>query len=347
MHAFAWIGWLTASLVALLGTRNPLYLLLILLCLALVAASLDRRVTYRPVSFSPFKLGLATIGLSTAFNFLTAHFGDTVLFRLPDGIPYLGGPYTLEALAFGLLNGMVLTGVLSSFAVLNLALPVSAFVRLIPRAFHNSAIIVSIALTFVPNTLRQLSEIREAQAVRGHRVRGLRDWVPLFIPLLVGGLEKAFQLGEAMTARGFASAQDGQKGNISRIALACGLALVLVGWVLRWVWQNTLAGNVVLLSGLVILAGALWWLSGSIPHTSYRRKRWALPDSLITLAALVTVGVFLVPLSGISRDTLFYYPYPKLGMPGFDFAIGISILGLLGPLAASATQAKGVEETRP
>ena len=33
--------------------------------------------------------------------------------------------------------------------------------------------------------------IREAQAVRGHRVQGIRDWLPIVVPLLVSGLERA------------------------------------------------------------------------------------------------------------------------------------------------------------
>ena len=31
-------------------------------------------------------------------------------------------------------------------------------------------------------------------------MRGLRDWLPLLMPLLIGGLERALQLAEAMTA---------------------------------------------------------------------------------------------------------------------------------------------------
>ena len=47
------------------------------------------------------------------------------------------------------------------------------------------------AITYVPETARHFQRIREAQAIRGHRLRGLRDWRPIVIPLLVGGLERA------------------------------------------------------------------------------------------------------------------------------------------------------------
>src|SRR4030065_1354430 len=94
---------------------------------------------------------------------------------------------------------------LLSFMLLNLALPVRDLLRLIRRAFFPVAVVTSIAVTYLPTTLRQFQQIREAQAVRGHQVRSLRDWLPLLMPLLVGGLEHAMQLAEAMTARGFAS----------------------------------------------------------------------------------------------------------------------------------------------
>src|SRR4030043_1151670 len=93
----------------------------------------------------------------------------------------------------------------ASFTVLNLALPVRDLISLIPRAFFPVAVVTSIAVTYLPTTMRQFQQIREAQAGRGHQMRKLRDWLPLLMPLLVGGLEHAMQLAEAMTARGFAS----------------------------------------------------------------------------------------------------------------------------------------------
>ena len=205
IHPVAWAGWLASALVALSATRNPLHLTLILLCVAVVNVLIGSsdEASFAPVS--PLRFGGIVIALSALFNAATVHLGDTVLLRLPSGLPILGGPITLEALAFGVINGLVLTGIFAAFTTFNQALPIRSLMRLIPRAFYPVAVVVSIAVTFVPTTLRQFQQIREAQAVRGHRVRGLRGWLPLFMPLLVGGLERALQLAEAMTARGFAS----------------------------------------------------------------------------------------------------------------------------------------------
>ena len=130
--------------------------------------------------------------------------------------------------------------------MLGQALPVRALVGLIPRAFYPLAVVATIAVTYLPATLRQFQQIREAQAVRGHALRGLRDWLPLFMPLLVGGLERALQLSEAMTARGFASQGKPVDSALQRawprLAMLAGLLLLAGGWVLRLAGRMEWAG---------------------------------------------------------------------------------------------------------
>ncbi|MCP4534268.1 MAG: hypothetical protein GY831_23975, partial [Delftia sp.] len=221
IHSLAWLGWLAAALTALSSTRNPLHLFILLLCFAI----LDTLVSSGETSYiivSPLRFAAVVLTLSALFNAATVHLGETVLLRLPAGLPIIGGAITLEAIAFGLINGLLLAGIFAAFTTFNQALPIRSIIRLIPRAFYPLAIVTSIAVTFVPTTLRQFQQIREAQAVRGHQVRGLRGWLPLFMPLLIGGLERALQLAEAMTARGFASAGDPGQNTASRSAIVLG-----------------------------------------------------------------------------------------------------------------------------
>ena len=51
---------------------------------------------------------LLIAAFAVLLNFVSAHLGSTVLFELPDQIPALGGPYTLEALAFGATGGLTI-----------------------------------------------------------------------------------------------------------------------------------------------------------------------------------------------------------------------------------------------
>lgn len=329
VHPFAWVGWLGAALLALSTVRNPLYLIVILLCVGIVKTmSLSEELAVSPISSVRF--ALLVVPLSALFNAAMVHFGDTVLLRLPPSLPVLGGPITLEALVFGATNGLVLSGILAAFTALNQALPVRALVRLIPRAFHQVSVVVSIALTFVPTTLRQLEQIREAQAVRGHRLRGLRDWLPLFLPLLIGGLERALQLAEAMTARGFASAQEPGRDIAPRTAVAVGLLALLGGWLLRLVWGRQALGLGLMLLGAKLILGALWILGRRVPRTTYRHEPWRRVDWAVLLSAGVVLVAFALP--GLNRTALSYYPYPALSVPDFEPWLGLATLGLLGPV---------------
>jgi energy-coupling factor transport system permease protein len=267
------------------------------------------------------------VPLAALFNGLTAHLGDTVLIRLPDWLPLLGGPVTLEALAFGAMNGLTLTTIVGGFAVFNQVTPVRDLVQLTPRAFHEAGVVLSIALTFVPQTTRSLNRVREAQAVRGHRVRGLRDWLPIVVPLLVSGLERSMELAEAMVARGYGAVSDRPQSLRAQGLLALGLFSLLGGW-LAWLslpsWRGVALGGMVVGGGLIV--GAVWLAGRSVSHTVYRARRWTARDTLAVLGCGLTLAVAMM-----KRDALYYSPYPHLTLPAFDPLVGLGLLGLIAP----------------
>jgi energy-coupling factor transport system permease protein len=74
------------------------------------------------------------------------------------------------------------------------------------------AMVLTIALSFVPTFFREIEKISKAQRARGsdfqsggvwQRIRGL---VPVFVPILVSAFRRAEELATAMEARGFRSA---------------------------------------------------------------------------------------------------------------------------------------------
>jgi energy-coupling factor transport system permease protein len=346
IHRLAWVAWVGGTLVVLSVTRNPFYLALALVCIAVVARVLRAETWTGQAPGAPLRFGMVVIPLSAVFNALTVHVGRNELLRLPNWFPLLGGPITLEALMYGTLNGVVLTGIFAAFTVLNRALPVRSLVRLIPRAFHQVAVVISIALTYVPTTLRQFQQIREAQAIRGHRTRGLRDWVPLFMPLLIGGLERALQLAEAMTARGFASSGEKSHDALTRLVIAQGLFALLIGWLLRLVWNQRVLGLILMIAGLALVLAALWVVGHRVPHTDYRPELWAGRDWIVVLGAALAAAPFLQPVPGLNRGTIFYYPYPALTLPGFDPIIGAALLGLLAPVLVLWEKSAAIDQPR-
>ncbi len=333
-HYLAWVIWLAALLGAISLTRNPLYLFLLLLETLLVLAHLRRdesiRASSLPAPVNPLPFAGFAILAGTAINALTTHFGETVLFRLPAGIPLLGGPVTAEGAVYGALNGLTLAAIFAAFMMLNLAVSARDMVRWIPRAFSPVALVVSIAVTFAPATLRQVRQVREAQAVRGHRMRGLRDWLPLFMPVLVGGLERAFQLAEAMTARGFASSGSVKtsQGPVGRLTSLAVPALILAGGMLRLLWGQGALGLLLIGGGVGLFVGKLYRAGRSVPHTSYRQTPWTFRDGVVIVGALAALAALIF----VDGGTRTFTPYPALAPPRFSPIVGVLFFGLLAPL---------------
>lgn len=325
VDARVWVAWLLIAMTLAMIARNPLYSLILLLVARVVAELCGRPAA--AVQLPLFRIGLVILIFATVYNALSVHLGETVLLRLPGDWPLIGGHVTLEAAVYGLANGLVLLVLLALFATFNAVVSTSELVRLTPRAFRDLGVIVLIAVTYLPETSRQFQRIREAQAIRGHRFRGVRDWRPLLIPLLVGGLERAMGVAEAMVARGYGATVDAPPSLWTRLGLVTGLIGALAGWLWSfWVgWPGWL-----LVSGSVALVLFVAWRLGTrTPHTVYRPRPWTAWDWRALAAAIAPPLVLLLPV--VDRATLTYSPYPALSLPGFDPFIGLALTGLALP----------------
>ncbi len=336
-HPGAWALWALAAALPALTTRNPAYLLLLLLAVAVVQAALPEPpgrsggwwgFLWKAALF----LWLVTIPL----NALTVHYGTTVLFSLPTAIPVIGGiiggPVTLEAAAYGFLTGLALLAVLAVFITLNRAVAPYQLLRGLPPVLFQTGVMASIALSFVPQAAAALREIREAQAVRGHRWRGLRDVGPLFLPLLTTGLERSLQLAESMEARGFGAAplRSPASRRWGQGLLAAALLGLLAGLLLRALVGDGPASAGLLVGGGAALALALVLHGRSVRRTRYRPRGWSRRDTAIALSAGLAALAYVVLLL-VGPALVDYSPYPTLAWPAFRPAIGALFLLLTGP----------------
>ncbi len=325
--ARAWLVWLLAGALLAITAGNPLYLILLLIISRLVQyacaplASTEWRLPF-------WRIAVMILLFSTLFNFLTAHFGQTVLYTLPAGWPLLGGPLTLEAAVYGFINGLRLVTMLSFFLAFNTIVPVSDLAGLTPRALHELGLVMLIAITYIPETIRQFKRIRDAQAIRGHQLNGLRAWRPVLIPLLIAGLERALNLAETMVARGYGSTDHVGMPRRVRAMLLAGLLLILAGG-LRLAWRGV-DGWLLLIAGALVVAWAYRNLSRKVARTRYRPRRWTAGDTLVVLGALLAL-LPLLPWFGLEPDGLAYTPYPRLSPPPFALLAGVTLLGLAAP----------------
>jgi len=86
------------------------------------------------------------------------------------------------------------------------------------------AMVLTIALRFVPTLFDEVDKIAKAQESRGAGVRSgnpwrrMRGWVPLFVPIFVSAFRRAEALATAMEARGFRGAH--HRTRLYRLRLA-------------------------------------------------------------------------------------------------------------------------------
>ncbi|MBN1137052.1 MAG: energy-coupling factor transporter transmembrane protein EcfT [Anaerolineae bacterium] len=110
------------------------------------------------------------------------------------------------------------------------------------------ALVLTIALRFVPTFFAEIDAISKAQRARGADFysggpwRRLRSLVPIFVPIFVSALRRAEDLATAMDARGFRCAP--HRTRLYRLSL---------GW-------NDLAASLIVLAASLLILGLERWI---------------------------------------------------------------------------------------
>ncbi|MDQ4106119.1 MAG: energy-coupling factor transporter transmembrane protein EcfT [Actinomycetota bacterium] len=103
---------------------------------------------------------------------------------------------------------------------------------------HEVAMMMTIALRFIPTLYEEAQKIMKAQAARGADygdggiIRRARAIVPVLVPLTVGAFRRADELAEAMESRGYRGGEDRTRYRELRFRTRDALALVVVGFIL-------------------------------------------------------------------------------------------------------------------
>jgi energy-coupling factor transport system permease protein len=357
-HTWSWVAWLIAAALPAFLLRNPLYLALVLGAAWIVYAALGRTSTVGSSWGSFVRIGLFLFLLAIPFNALSIHVGQVVLFRLPEAWPIVGGPVTLETIIAGAVSGLALFTILVVFAAFNAVVDHYQLLRSTPAFLFQAGVVISIAITFVPQMVLSAKEIRQAQRIRGHRFRGLRDLLPLVIPLLANGLERAIQLAETMEARGFGSIVNPlshRQAVLSQVRTLLALVGLLAGLaMLAFLPEGNTWGWVLAGLGTASLLAILGLQGRRVHRTRYRRPRWHARDTIIVLASALVVAV-VMGARQIAPETLYYSPYPPNPLlPPFNPWVGAALLLLALPALvaprpetrnATASGIQGMEQT--
>lgn len=324
-----WLVWGVAVMIPLLITRHPVLVLELLAVIATVRLVwADRMQT--GWGWIVRVAGLFVL-IGIVFNALTVRTGNQELFQLPDDLPLIGGPITLNAMVYGLVSGVAMLSLVLAGTSVAPGLSWTELLRVMPARFANIAVAGSISWSFLPGASRAFADIRESQAARGHRVRGARDIPQLVVPLLEGGLERALTMSEALEARGFGASPDNAPTRSAHpIWTVLALASVTSAAFAFALGNGTTATVSIVIAAIVAMI-ALRTGGSSDRISRYREPQLSGPDGVVMAASALSLAAFAV-LAVRLPDALLFNPYPNLTWPN------VSALTLLVfvPLAAPA-----------
>ncbi|MEX0989530.1 MAG: energy-coupling factor transporter transmembrane component T [Actinomycetota bacterium] len=182
MYPVAWIAWASGAAFVAFSTANPWYLLPLVGVAWFVHAAHQRDGPWAR-SFRMF-LTFAVIAIV-----------------LRTGL-VLFGTVNASNVVYAAYEGLRLGVLLVVFGTFNSVTDPFGVLRLAPRRFHEPALAAALALSIAPRTIAAAGRVREAQELRGFRLRKWRSLPALAVPVLETGMEEAMTLAESMDARG-------------------------------------------------------------------------------------------------------------------------------------------------
>lgn len=335
----AWLLWAAAAAIPPLIGRNPFVLTAVILAVVGVRAAWAPAAAGLAAWGGILRLAIVFSAVGVLFNVLTVRAGDRPFARIPAAVPLLGGSLTVNALVYGLLGATAAVALVLIGTTVGAIVDWPSLLRLLPERLTTVAVAGSVAWTFVPQTAAAWREIGEAQLARGHRPRGVRGLLPLLVPLLAGGLDRALTLAEALEARAFGAPLGAQppanrvRGPATGIGLTAG---VVATYLLAAGRPVAAAAGLALAAGCLLLANRGPGRAAPVAprRTSYREPRWDRRATTIAAGAGFSLLVQLATLA-LAPGAFAYEPYPSLAPP----IVNLPLLAALGVLLAPAAVA--------
>ncbi len=137
-------------------------------------------------------------------NGLFAHYGITPLLILPDG-----NRLTLESLVYGFVLGILTVTVIVWFLCYNEIVTADKFMLVFGKALPSCALVISMALRFVPMYTNRLKIIAEAQKgigkdyKSGNIIQRIKNGGRIISTLITWSLENAVETSDSMRSRGY------------------------------------------------------------------------------------------------------------------------------------------------
>lgn len=202
------LSWLLATFVCGVIFTNIPSLLVVLATIAIVAGV---GKILKAVVINLRSMWLIIIFIGLIFSVTVG--GEILFYLIPQGVPLIGESLPVSR------QGVIL-GIVSVLRMFVFVLPVVVvimttsnsdllrgfmFVRL-PMEF---ALMIVLALNFVPLYIEEMSRIADAQRARAHSLMDkgalgkMRGMIPIFVPLTLNAVDRADTIGKVLEIRGF------------------------------------------------------------------------------------------------------------------------------------------------
>lgn len=181
------------TMVLTLATFNPIYSSISLLSAILYKFKLEGKKAVGYV----VKFIVPLLVLVSLFNMLFTHYGATVLFTAFDM------NFTFEGLFYGFSQGLIFSAIVTWFSCYCVVVTSERFLSVFGKVAPNTAIVLSMVLSFIPRLKKNGSEINDARLLIDTENSRLKKSISNFSALITMTLEESIQVAESMKARYF------------------------------------------------------------------------------------------------------------------------------------------------
>lgn len=350
MHPGAWWAWAAGLATAAIETDNPVLLLLIAAVVVYVVATRRSAAPWSRSLVVFLRFGLAVIIIRVV---LQIFFGDRVpghvMFSLPQvSLPSwaagvsIGGPVTAESVLDALCAGLRLAVVLLAFGAANSLASPYRLLRCLPAVLYEAGVAVTVALTYTPELVTTIGQVREARRLRGRPTRGIAGLRGMAVPVLEGALDRSLELASSMDSRGYGRRSGSTSSRrLATLATGVGSVLVLAGvYVVLSSSTPWAIGVAALLLGACALGVGVALSSRRAQRTRYRPDRWLRTEWLIALSGVAVIATFSIAGAlGVGGLQESFYPLVPPPVPVLP-CLGI-LLGLLPSLVSTTDAPRG------
>jgi len=304
LHPVAWWIWALSLATAALRTTNPLLLGLLVGVAWLVVAQRRPDAPWARSFESFIRFGIIIIVVRVVLQILFGYrLPGNVVFTLPHidlpswaaGVT-LGGPVTAEALVAAFNQGLQLATLIACVGAANSLASPYRLLRAVPSVLYELGVVVTVALSFAPQTVVAAAGIRDARRLRGRPHRGVRGMRGLAVPVLEGALERSLDLAASMDSRGYGRHGDVPAGRrrAGQLATLFGAFAIMLGvFGILDSGAPFALGIPMLALGAVMLVVSLRAAKAGAQRSSYRPDVWRFPESLTVATGACAVAAFV------------------------------------------------------